>query len=70
MGWGAILAFLPYGDRFRRQRRLVQNHFNQQAVAAYQPVQQKEIYGMVNRLMKTPEEFVHHIHRHVRLSAP
>ena len=63
MGWGAILAFLPYGDRFRRQRRLVQQHFNQQAITAYRPVQQKEILGLMSRLIETPDNFIHHIHR-------
>ncbi|KAI5115931.1 hypothetical protein M0805_002081 [Coniferiporia weirii] len=63
LGWGKMLTFLPYGNRFRTQRRLMQQYFNSQAVVAFRPYQIEEIKTLLKNLLGSPENFVHHINR-------
>ena len=63
MGWDKILAFLPYGDKFRKHRRMMQQHFNSQAVVGFRPLQRVELYTLLDNLLKSPENFAHHFHR-------
>lgn len=66
MGWDRVLAFLPYGDRFRKHRKMIQQHFNAQAVVRFQPLQRTEIYVLLHNLLKSPEVFDNHIKRFVK----
>ena len=63
MGWDKVLSFLPYGEKFRRHRRMMQQHFNSQAVSRLRPLQRKELYTMLENLIKSPEDYSHHIFR-------
>ena len=65
MGWDSVLAFLPYGDRFRKHRRLMQQHFNVQAVVNFRNLQKAEIYTLLQNLLIAPGQFRHHFHRYV-----
>lgn len=66
MGWDRALAFLPYGERFRKHRKMIQQHFNAQAVIRFQSLQRTEIYILLNNLLKSPEAFDNHIRRFVK----
>ena len=57
MGWSHGLLFLPYGDRFRRQRRLMQRYFNAQEVAMFRPTQEKQVLGFLSELTSAPAKF-------------
>lgn len=63
MGWNTILAFLPYGDKFRKHRRMMQQHFNSQAVVGFRPFQRVEVHTLLDNLLKSPQNFVQHFHR-------
>ncbi|KAF4609112.1 hypothetical protein EYR40_001465 [Pleurotus pulmonarius] len=41
MGWDPDLAFLSYGPRFRKHRKLLQSYFTQPAGVKFQPIQQQ-----------------------------
>src|SRR5258708_11364411 len=62
MGWDASLPQLPYGPRFRKQRRLILDHFNR-SVNAFQPTQRDEAYILLRDLLETPDAFLRHIRR-------
>ena len=64
MGWDKVISFLPYGKKFRRQRKMMMQHFNAQAVSQFYPIQRKELYKLLNNLLETPEGFYHHIFRY------
>ena len=65
MGWGNVVSLLRYGDDFRRQRRMIQQHFNTKAVKRFEPIQVAELYTMLDNIIKTPEKFSEHIYRWV-----
>lgn len=57
MGWSHGLLFLPYGDRFRRQRRLMQRYFNTQEVSMFRPTQESRVLGFLGELLDKPQDF-------------
>ena len=63
MGWDTVMTNLPYGHQFRNQRRLIQDHFNQQAVIPLRPHQRKETCTFLLGLLNRPWAFEHEIKR-------
>ncbi|KAF8524884.1 cytochrome P450 [Hysterangium stoloniferum] len=57
-GWKNYLAFLRYGNVWRRQRRMLHLHFNANAVAKYYPVQVKYSRLLLRQLLDTPDDYV------------
>ncbi|TDL28096.1 cytochrome P450 [Rickenella mellea] len=62
MSWDSFLTFLPYGDRFRKYRRLMQQHFNSTAVNKFKPLQIEETHRFLKNMLDSPEQFERHIH--------
>ncbi|KAI9449001.1 cytochrome P450 [Lactarius psammicola] len=62
MGWDASLPQLPYGPRFRKQRRLIQDHFTK-GVHSFRPTQRTETRTLLRGLLETPDAFLQHIRR-------
>ncbi|KAH8114932.1 cytochrome P450 [Phellopilus nigrolimitatus] len=63
INWKYFLTLLPYGDRFRAQRRLMQQYLNSHAVISLRPVQAEQVGIMLKNLLNCPEEFRHHINQ-------
>ena len=63
MGWDWIFSSMPYGDTWRRHRRLFHNHFNPSASLIYRDVQMKEAHSLLRSLVDNPEDFARHIRR-------
>ncbi|KDR79209.1 hypothetical protein GALMADRAFT_137092 [Galerina marginata CBS 339.88] len=61
MNWDYNMALLPYGAWWRRHRRTFNEHFHQNIVSKYQPVQAREVRAFLHRLLITPDDFMHHI---------
>ena len=57
MGWSLSLPFLTYGDRFRRQRRLIQRYFDAQAAMMFRPVQTERVHLFINELLHQLDRF-------------
>ena len=49
---------LPYGERFKWQRRLYQQYFSQQASTVYIPTQEQEVRVLLKSLSSSPDSFV------------
>jgi len=62
MGWDSSLPQLPYGPRFRKQRRLIQDHFAKD-VYSFHTTQRSEAYVLLHGLLETPDAFLRHIRR-------
>ncbi|KAJ7259504.1 hypothetical protein B0H12DRAFT_414977 [Mycena haematopus] len=60
-GWDFSLALLPLGDRWRRERRMFQQHFRRDISRNYRPIQMKNIHQLLLRLLASPQEFREHI---------
>ncbi|KAF8884166.1 cytochrome P450 [Infundibulicybe gibba] len=61
MGWDVIFTFLPYGSAWRTRRRMFHEHFNMNVVDKYKPTQARESRRFLQRLLDTPDDFMHHI---------
>ncbi|KAH9476135.1 Cytochrome P450 monooxygenase COX2 [Psilocybe cubensis] len=55
-------SLIPYGQWWRRHRRLFNEHFHHKAVVNYQPIQLREARALLHRLLLSPEHFMDHIH--------
>ena len=61
MNWSMSMANMPYGQWWRRHRRLLHEYFYPNAVTKYQPTQRQEVRVFLHRLLVTPDDFLHHI---------
>ncbi|KAF5315497.1 hypothetical protein D9619_007172 [Psilocybe cf. subviscida] len=61
MGWDFNAAIMPYGRRWRRQRRLFQQMFRKAASLTYRPEQTRKVNDMLDGLLTTPEDFRDHV---------
>ena len=61
MNWRLALGLMPYGQMWRRHRRLFHEYFHRNAVTKYQPIQRQEVQTFLCRLLVTPDDFLHHI---------
>ncbi|KAF8524543.1 cytochrome P450 [Hysterangium stoloniferum] len=60
MGFDWSFVLMPYGDRWRRNRRMFHQHFYPGAIKAYQPLQIKHARDLLKRLQETPHDFMDH----------
>lgn len=63
MGMGLAVGFLSYGERWRRQRRIVQRFFDPQTVQMFRPVQEMRVHILLAELMTAPNNFVRIVQR-------
>ncbi|KAG7096665.1 hypothetical protein E1B28_004080 [Marasmius oreades] len=64
VGWKNTLALLPYGDRFRRYRRLFHSLIGSQAIIRqYHPASELETEKFLQRVLKDPTHLQDHIRR-------
>lgn len=67
MHWDFSFVIAPYGPLWRAQRRMFHQHFNQNAVPAYQGVQREEIHSFLLRALDAPEKAQNHVRLYVSL---
>lgn len=59
---GAIsIAFVPFGDRFRRMRRTLHSHLQPKAAEAYQPLQMSHAKNTVLSILDDPCNYHNHV---------
>ncbi|KAG1747447.1 cytochrome P450 [Suillus lakei] len=59
---GAIsIAFVPFGDRFRRMRRALHVHLQPKAAEAYKPLQMSHAKNTVLNILDDPHNFQNHV---------
>ena len=54
---------MRYGDRFKRHRKLLHQHWNAQGALLYRPTQRMETHVMLQNILQSPEKFQKHIER-------
>jgi cytochrome P450 len=62
-----MAVFTPYGDRARRQRKLMQKAFGPAVIPRYHGLMQMESRPFLSRLVSSPLQFQDHIRRLVSL---
>ena len=64
LGWDQ-LGSLPYGDRFRKHRKLVTQVLSAQAVLAYHDLQTNNTKKLIQGIFSEPNKFDHLVFRYV-----
>ncbi|KAI0284125.1 CyP450 monooxygenase [Russula brevipes] len=59
MNWN--IAFLPYGSRWRSWRKIFHEHFHPTASLQYRPRELKAARQLLGNLLRTPEQYGHHL---------
>ncbi|KAF9554410.1 cytochrome P450 [Agrocybe pediades] len=57
MGWGWLIAALPYGAAWRERRQMFTKYFRSSNTSVFQPNQIIFIRGMLGRLLEDPDDF-------------
>ncbi|KAF9077321.1 cytochrome P450 [Rhodocollybia butyracea] len=60
-GWHFNVGAMPYGDRWRKHRRLFQQSFRPAAIQNFQPTQRRKIHDLVVNLVNGPDEYEKHV---------
>ncbi|KAJ3558855.1 hypothetical protein NM688_g681 [Phlebia brevispora] len=60
---GLLIAFLTYGDLWRRMRRVAHEGFNGRVSAIYQPLQEKESALLALHMLRDPDNWEDHLKR-------
>ncbi|PPQ67719.1 hypothetical protein CVT25_009325 [Psilocybe cyanescens] len=60
MGWDFNVGLIPYGDLWRRHRKLFQRFFRPKASVQYEPIQTAKIHNLLHDLLTTPSNFIQH----------
>ena len=61
---GLRLTFMPYGDLWRRERRLLHQLTNSRASAEYEPIQEQESAALLRDMIRNPKNFWGHCQRY------
>ncbi|KAF9554263.1 cytochrome P450 [Agrocybe pediades] len=64
MGFVSNIVLFPYGENFRRHRRLLNQYFHQKKCLSYQRVQVQEARRLLLNLARSPEKFEDHLNRY------
>ena len=62
--WDNVVT-MPYGDRFRKHRRLMAQVLNSQAIDVYRDFQVNNTKVLLKNLLRDPKKFDQHILRFV-----
>jgi len=65
-----MVAFTPYGDRARRQRKLMQKAFGSGVISRYHGLMKMESKPFLKRLVANPARFDKHLRRSVSFKYP
>lgn len=64
-GWEWTFVLMPYGLPWRRRRKELHQFFHPNAVAQYQPLQQREAVKFLKKLLEKPDTFLHQVRQYV-----
>ncbi len=63
MGWGLTLTFMPWGDKFKMHRALLQKAFTKSNIIQHEKLQEQEAKQAVSSIAKSPRAWEAHLRR-------
>lgn len=60
---GELVPVTAYGDRFKLERKLMNQALSTRAVEKWEPLVVAETHWMLKRVLTDPEQFVPHLRR-------
>ena len=70
MGWGDALVLQRTGHRFRKHRRITQDHLSPKSLESYTGLQRKEVYITLVDIGNTPHDLDKHLKRYESQCVP
>jgi len=68
VGWKNTLVLLPYGDRFRRYRRLFHSLIGTQSmIKRFYPSEESEARKFLRRILAKPDDLAAHVRKYVSI---
>lgn len=61
MGHEWNFGFMPYGETWRKHRRMFVSKFGPANVHVYNPIQERASGQLLEKLLNTPEDFLDHL---------
>lgn len=58
-------TFIPYGEQWRKYRRMIQQYFNSRAIISYRPLQEYEVRKLLEDLRIDPQAYRRHVKRFI-----
>jgi hypothetical protein len=63
MGWGEVTTQMPYGERFRKHRRWLEQFLSPQGLQTHRALQEYEAVTFIHDLLKAPDQLRTHVKR-------
>jgi cytochrome P450 len=60
---GDLVPLTKYGDRFKTERRLMNQVLSPTAIEKWQPIVMKEVHSLLKQVLDDPEEYLAHVRR-------
>jgi cytochrome P450 len=60
MGFDALFGLLPYGPKWRRQRRVFHQHFDSKVISRHHPTMASASVDLAKDMLSAPERFADH----------
>ncbi|KAJ7676990.1 cytochrome P450 [Mycena polygramma] len=64
VGWNFLLAFMKYGEHWRKHRQIFHRAFDVAAAKAYHPTERAACHALLRRLLRRPDNIMNHL-RHM-----
>ncbi|KAF8912667.1 cytochrome P450 [Mucidula mucida] len=65
MRWKWDFGFLRYSDLWRLHRKTFHQYFNANEIRAYEPIQLNASRAFLERMLRRPDDFFHHVRNHL-----
>ncbi|OJA07818.1 hypothetical protein AZE42_03417 [Rhizopogon vesiculosus] len=61
MGWDWSFGHMPYGERWKKHRKMFERQFRPVVTPTYWPIQRKEAHGLIRNILDTPGDLIEHL---------
>ncbi|EGO22751.1 hypothetical protein SERLADRAFT_371048 [Serpula lacrymans var. lacrymans S7.9] len=61
MGWDWSFGHMPYGERWRKHRKMFERQFRPAVAPTYWPVQRKEAHALLRNILDAPSDLIEHL---------
>ncbi|KAH7922734.1 cytochrome P450 [Leucogyrophana mollusca] len=61
MGWDWSFGHMPYGERWKKHRKMFERQFRPAVAPTYWPVQRKEAHTLLRNILDTPDDLAEHL---------
>ncbi|EIW76051.1 cytochrome P450 [Coniophora puteana RWD-64-598 SS2] len=61
MGWDWSFGHMPYGDRWKKHRKMFEKQFKPAVAPTYWPIQRKEAHALIRNLLDSPNDRQEHL---------